>query len=786
MADTSLILKKDWDSVIGWEDTSKTSNNPPVYIKNESYFKIKDFLVRREKGSLIVSGERGAGKTTTVMTLLRDLGDNIFPVYVNALHLESIKDDSKSFLNTIEIIKELISQYSREIEKRPYHKDKSLGKLLTLISATSFIRKEYISSEGSVGVESNLSLGASNAVVAATVGLKSALKESFKDEEIFVKAGYSIEDYSRDFSEIIENLELNTITSKFINFKKTFKNGLSFNVNLNKSGKGRKVKLKTVFIIDELDYYDGDGDANKPGFKEVLDAIKKLKNLLTLSGAHFIFITGRKAYRHAINPVNDYNTLFSERVFVVKPNGEELSLYLKEVVPTVRNSEKVEIFKWLLIEDSGHNYFQLEQAIKSRQKIENEAPILKLSINETEEKVALVHAAMDTIYTHFMKIGLFEHHSELLFNELTIIKDNFDSWIHAEGLVAISLAVDSGDVTKPIIRNYIKNAKRSFIRYLFKISETDAPAGLEDLTLEEIMPPWDKLKSLINLSAVKKGITGAITDDEIEVLKLSNQILNSVNTKLKTLKIQEAPGIVKALEQISNSLMFPIDIESIKSIEMSVNSINEKLFYERNPITTKASLELLKTILQSLDSRFIVFKNYLFRVDSGQAEVQGERLILRSDCRLMLLGMEEDKLKNFEVKFQMMFPEEGLLNLLAVYDASVAPADKYYMFRLDTRGPNDHKGNGILLKDKNAPSWLYIDSLGIKREAAVVKKAFAVKINVRGNVATFSIRKKQKGRFTTVDTITSLEEPKQLGFLLEVGEAELTEFVIQEKRDTSK
>jgi len=65
MANTKLDLIKNWDRIIRWRDIYIDSDpNNSVYIKGSAYGRIKDFISRRENGSLILSGDRGAGKTT--------------------------------------------------------------------------------------------------------------------------------------------------------------------------------------------------------------------------------------------------------------------------------------------------------------------------------------------------------------------------------------------------------------------------------------------------------------------------------------------------------------------------------------------------------------------------------------------------------------------------------------------------------------------------------------------------------------------------------------------------
>jgi hypothetical protein len=214
---------------------------------------------------------------------------------------------------------------------------------------------------------------------------------------------------------------------------------------------------------------------------------------------------------------------------------------------------------------------------------------------------------------------------------------------------------------------------------------------------------------------------------------------------------------------------------------MVIKSINAEFFYERYPNLTNHAFNFLKTIYQSLELRFVEYKKYLFRVDIGEVEIQKEKLVLKNNTKIILLGIETEHVSHFEIRAKLKFQTEGLINLITISDMSAPPADKYYMFRFDTRGGNDHQGNGILLKDRNAPSWKYIDNLSGLKLASKVLKPLEAKINFKGSKARFWIKTNQRGRFSHVASINNWEHSKQIGFLLEKGEVVFTDFNIQRR-----
>lgn len=767
MAGKQVELKSDWDKTIDWDSLSRLKR-PPVFIENQSYFRIKDFIQRKDKGSLIISGERGSGKTTTVISVLRGFDKSILPIYINALHLESIRDDSSRFLNTLELIKELISQFGRELRKHSYAENKKLNKLLTILNASSFVKREYTSFEGGSGIGGELGINASSPVINTKLAISTFLKNSFNTEELLIKAGYTIEDYSREFSDVIKNFESGQSYVK----RKTFSiksRLLEFGYSVKPTKKIENPK--TVFIVDELDYYDQSVE-KRPGPIQVLDAIKKLKNLFTLSEGHFIFITGKNTYIDAIDIDKDYNTLFSERIFIPKPDGIELQRYLEEI-GIMGQSETIELFRWYLIRSSGHNYFELQQLVKARREFSSGKVVLNTEILETEEKLAIVHYALNTIYVQFLKLGIFDHNTQLLFSELSKVESNFDKWIHGQGLEPINLEITGDTGLSPFLASKISDAKKSLIRYLFRLSGTEIPAAVEDPGTKEIQPPWDQLKKVLTLKTIKRGIAGAITDDEIKILKLSSETLSNINNKLKILNDKPVADFSSAAENLKNRFSLSIEDSEISTISQAIESIEKKLYFERDPNVIKSATDILTRIAQTVELRYIESFGEVFNVELGKVSKDKTKLRFTDQARVFIIMKSNFNQDNFEIKFILKLKEESLINFILHTNIDAPPADKFYMFRLDSRSPNSNVGNGILLKNQGNDAWGYIDDIGEKRESLKPNTTSQIRIRKVGKEIKLQISK-HKSSYKTISSINISEDIQSTGFLLELGEAEIS------------
>lgn len=76
----------------------------------------------------------------------------------------------------------------------------------------------------------------------------------------------------------------------------------------------RQVRLKVLFVLDEMDKLEGEGEPGAVDHYMVDDIIRSLKTLLTTSGISFLFVAGRELYDRWITDINRGDSVY-ESVF---------------------------------------------------------------------------------------------------------------------------------------------------------------------------------------------------------------------------------------------------------------------------------------------------------------------------------------------------------------------------------------------------------------------------------------------------------------------------------------
>ena len=156
--------------------------------------------------------------------------------------------------------------------------------------------------------------------------------------------------------------------------------------DISKSGK------KIIYVIDELD---------KISVKCTANIVNYLKNLITLSDAQFIFVTGEETHDHfENNGVNEYRpkeyTYFTSKYFLSRPLTSDLNSYLDDIIEINELSEKdFEIFSKALCFEAHNDFFDLKTFIKDRiNGFDGSNPIIELKgITEDDiQKARFQHA----------------------------------------------------------------------------------------------------------------------------------------------------------------------------------------------------------------------------------------------------------------------------------------------------------------------------------------------------------------------------------------------------------
>lgn len=757
-----IQIKPDWDEKVSWYKDPPNIASP---LELDAYKQVIDFLIRKESGSLIVSGDRGAGKTTTLINAVRFCEkDVVFPVYLNSAHLESFADCGlEDTLGMLKILKLLVRSLLRELESKKKKVPFELNQLLHDCEATR------MSISHSLSIDTKLSIGTKLSSIwnLATqlfpwldfgVKLESSVDSSFSHidstNSVWEKTGLSIEDFVDRFSKIIKILEKKGVF--------TSESPKLYSLQLRLLRKVIKVELsdpwkkkytkKLVFILDELDVYDGDGES-KIKSKEVLSALKKFKNLFTLSTAHFIFIVGKKTYLEA--KVDPYRTLFSDRCYLSTPDGSKLSEFIERVVIGRINKDlrqEWEEIKWYFIMCSKHNLYDLISIVNSYSDYDQKDKQLFVKIFErttSEKTLTSLHYLLNSVFVYHKQSPIFENNNDDLFEELISLENNFKKYL-LQGLqepFSLDVGRDSGNIE---VNSGLKDAKIALVKSLFLFSNKQAPKITTEPT---IVLPWDELIQFLSFDKVKAGVFGAVTTIEQALINETNELVKSINLRfgnyLDTLANNSNFG--KTLVKLSSLLGVEFNQDDINSVLQSLDQIYHDPIDKRNWEQITQSSQSLKAISSILLKYVQYGSDFIARADWGQAEVDNSIVKLGADAshgnslisRFTILLPIIDK-EDFSIRANVKLSSGALVNILLYRDyAQTEIESDFYMARLDGRQPESSFGDCILHKPK-AASWDIVPDSTIRKTSSEVDKTVEIMISLHRNILELKKRKKMK------------------------------------------
>lgn len=800
-----IQLKQNWDEVTTWENRSKDE----FFIETPQSKKLFEYIFRKKAGSILISGQKGAGKTTSTVAAVNQIekiikktaaNEIVLPVYISSLYFEAIHDGRDPLLNifsVIEVLKQLIKrlQYAlRDIKKTnkeiKYNKEKLEG-LLRDLSFTELVYKEKTSYSKrnsyengiSTNVNSSFGFGYNDGLINGKSGLVSKLRSEYKEleeategnEKFASKIGLTVEDLANDIKNLIYTIESQQHTTNW--FKRTL-----YNV-FNKNKKDvEKLKVKLIFIFDELDFFDD--DPKQRIF--VLEALKKIKSLLTSSDAHFIFIVGEKVYEEAIDPNGKYWTLFTERIFFHRLEGIYLNNYLDKIIKKDENFDlrDWELGKWSLIAKSKHNFFELIQLIKSSAFFdEDDKYTLNIDITDIEsETLASLHYALNTIYEYFLQNPRNSSLYNLIYEVLDRIESSFLSWLHGNGDKAVSFAIPHGAKNEKEIA-IIRNAVHSLLIYLYRLSGLSIQQELLDGRPQNILPlfqpNWQAIRPELNIENVKKGITGPISPEERGLFETTDKALTKINNIFES---------NFSLNELSKAFtmqvlqMTELSKNDIKELETIINIIDSETYFspKRQQILIEKGNNLL-TIIQRQINKLTKFKNLLLKKEWGDIDIDNEELILKSrnkvsqfqlDTRLTILP----KVKNepFTLDFEYLLSPGSMLDILFVTSNTNGSEinDEFFFARYDSRKTSQTVRDGILFKASGTPGWGYVKNVLVFRNKQS-NRWLKGRIEYDGNSIKLLSPQKDNNHYQTQEKYNIDKIIKFLGFANQEGEVKI-------------
>ncbi len=447
-----IILKKDWDVDISAPLVDKTVKGHFVGRQKETEL-LSNEIVRRNSGSILISGHRGVGKTSLVYKVIwnardKDKDKKFIPILLNASqlepHLKHIEDQGKVSIDPKEIIENLIRRlYSatinlkdidesiiekiKELYKKTvaqdfklfesYQKYQDVSKEITkekeaeilfnennfkhIIIFTSFVIAVFLQF---LNISAITTIFSEKLITELLIPIKKALALLFALPIPYViNLRYKKHIKEKQKEESIEKAE------KLYSFDNSIGN-LEFDLEqIHREFKNAKNKKKLVYVIDEMDKLNTD---------QIENVLKFFKNLFTLSDAIFIFIGGEALYniglitketadnKEKTNPQKESEyrakeyTYFTSRYFLSSPSWNDLSNFYNEIIHDKELSDnEFEILKHAIAFDSKNDFFDLKTFIKDRIAKFNEghAPIID-KLSDGDEQKSRFHKAIITLF----------------------------------------------------------------------------------------------------------------------------------------------------------------------------------------------------------------------------------------------------------------------------------------------------------------------------------------------------------------------------------------------------
>lgn len=456
--------------------------------------KLVNELFRKPRGSILISGYRGVGKTSLVykaLSELRKIDKNIIIVMLNAAQLEdgsrndevnTKKIDPKKIIENLirrlysttkeseldsEIKEEIDSLYKRAVasevniieryqDKEDFRQAKAREQKLVFVA-----KKGYpiliITSILSMALQySNfISLDWLNKIIPILVALIGPLAIFYKiqdnvyEDKLITKS--ADETYMSD--NCIANLEFDL---------EKFHKDIYY-----------KYKRKIIYIIDELDKLETyNKSKQKPN--QIDEILNYFKNFFTLSNAIFVFIGDEDLYdnymqsgEENIQKNKSYRsanyTYFTSKYFISRPLWSDLDSYLTDIIETRDGDyEWLNILKRALCFEARNDFFDLKKFLDNRitDFDETNKPIIELNdLNQDDVLKSRFHKAITLLYDekYMSRNPLMWRENEQLIREL---------YNHAHNLFRSGVGGEIEDPKEDAVDSQMIRDFNGFLEYL--------------------------------------------------------------------------------------------------------------------------------------------------------------------------------------------------------------------------------------------------------------------------------------------------------------------------------
>jgi len=558
-----LKLKKDWDIPVQPPINDGKTVGHFAGRKKEVELLVNE-LVHKNQGSILVSGHRGVGKTSTIYKSLSEVkkkDKKTLVILLNAAQLED-KTSNQNLISPEKIIQNLIRRlYSttkeeKEADRLTNSLRKKIEDLYRKTVANEFKLKENyqcqreLLSELEKEESSEIYFSEKNikiiiwmvcwvfAVILQIFPLKftGEFPPEWFNKILPLLLAFPIPfainlSYKKKKVSKIKN-ELKGSAEELYEFDNSIGN-LEFDLEeIHREFCTTGIKL--IYVIDELDKLDS---------KQVLEVLKFFKNLFTLSKAIFIFIGSENIFSSIASSEKEQNeyrskayTYFSSKYFLARPLWEDLSSFIDEIIEDKKiGGDDYEKIKRALAYDARNDFFDLIAVIKDRitEFDKNGYAIIKIDkLSEEDTLKFRFHRAITTIFEekYLLRIPSRWHENENILRNL---------FIHVDTILCNYSGYQFGDSPQD---STLASATRDLDSFLFRfgalniISET--PQNIRGLSVPirtyqylGVIPSDPPLR-LDELSEIEKRF-------KVEFEKYCEYIISINNILLNRLKQSE-------------------------------------------------------------------------------------------------------------------------------------------------------------------------------------------------------------------------------------------------------
>ena len=414
-----ISLKEDWD--IQPHLNEQIGHH---IIRKKEHGHLVDFLLRKREGSLLISGKRGVGKTSSIFLAIQEINktskQKIIPLHIIASTFDLFEQNTKpsydSYQSKIEIIKTLIRRLykpNKKIQDEDNTLSKEIEELYNKAVAKEVVQEikqeklNYIEKTEEKTSTLNidlkhltwiiLSLIGSGILVSLPIGL-----EIVQNILAILAPGVVSLKIISIWNKSKKKLDIHSIQDK--NYYKYDYNLSNLQSDLEEVLKKLSKNNKVIFIIDELD---------KMSDQHVTEVIRSLKTLVTHGYAIFIFVTGDEFYdklrTNSKSRESEY-TLFTHKIFLQRPLFSDLEKFIDGIIqgPSISELTKdvsYDNFKKYLCYASKSDFFDLYGIIRDKITEYSNGPQLSIILTEQEIVLSKLQRAMEPIYLRKMYVN---------------------------------------------------------------------------------------------------------------------------------------------------------------------------------------------------------------------------------------------------------------------------------------------------------------------------------------------------------------------------------------------